>query len=210
MPSGPDLILQHLRDSSHELARHTADLDPPLPFLHADLYLLSSLVQKAIRRGDLLVARRAGHQLYALDKQRLWRRLAVAALEADRRNCLRRDGCRIGRACILAGRAPPCLVATCVPWMWRSSMPAKPSRTGPAIISAPSLTESQWTEPIKLYWDRRRLTHCWPLWRHLVNPGRAVFAPQSWPVAELKGLHTFPIEPKLCWPPSVKLAFLNF
>lgn len=38
-------------------------------------------MQKAIRRGDLSIARRAGHQLYALDRARLWRRLMVASLE---------------------------------------------------------------------------------------------------------------------------------
>jgi hypothetical protein len=58
-----------------------AELPPSQPFRHADPYLLASAVQKAIRRGDLDTARRAGHQLLELDRARLWRRLAVLALE---------------------------------------------------------------------------------------------------------------------------------
>ena len=55
--------------------------DTPRPFVGADQYLLASLVQKAIRRGDVTIARRAAHQLLALDPSRLWRRLRVIALE---------------------------------------------------------------------------------------------------------------------------------
>lgn len=57
------------------------DLTLPPPFRDADKYLLASLVQKAIRRGDLLSARRAGHQLLECDPARLWRRLRTIALE---------------------------------------------------------------------------------------------------------------------------------
>lgn len=74
------LLFQHLRDH-HDSANDTADLPPPRPFLHADVYVLASAVQKAIRRGDVEIARRAGHQLLAVDRSRLWRRLAVVALE---------------------------------------------------------------------------------------------------------------------------------
>lgn len=54
---------------------------PPEPFPYADQYLLASLMQKAIRRGNLPIARRAAYQLHSLDRQRLWRRLMVTALE---------------------------------------------------------------------------------------------------------------------------------
>lgn len=74
-------LFQFLADRAHELAALSADPAPPEPFPHADVYLLSSTMQKAIRRGDLAIARRAAHQLYTLDRQRLWRRIAVIALE---------------------------------------------------------------------------------------------------------------------------------
>jgi hypothetical protein len=74
------LLFQHLHDHLAP-ADDTAGLPPPRPFSHADPYLLASLVQKAIRRGDVAMARRAGHQLLGLDRTRLWRRLAVTALE---------------------------------------------------------------------------------------------------------------------------------
>lgn len=53
----------------------------PALFQGADKYVLASLIQKAIRRGDVATARRAGHQLLSLDPSRLWRRLRVTALE---------------------------------------------------------------------------------------------------------------------------------
>jgi hypothetical protein len=74
------LLFQHLRDH-HDPADHTADLPPPRPFHHADPHLLASAMQKAVRRGDTEIARRAGHQLLAMDRSRFWRRLAVVALE---------------------------------------------------------------------------------------------------------------------------------
>ncbi len=80
MKQAASLLFQHLRDH-HDPADHTADLPPPRPFPHADAYLLASATQKAIRRGDIDVARRAGHQLLRLDRARLWRRLTVIALE---------------------------------------------------------------------------------------------------------------------------------
>jgi hypothetical protein len=76
-----DLLFQFLRDRSHDLAALDFDDSPTDPFPHADPYLLSSAMQKAIRRGDSAIARRAGHQLFMLDRARLWRRLAVVALE---------------------------------------------------------------------------------------------------------------------------------
>ena len=63
------------------LAEHTLDPKTPAPFLHADPWLLASLLQKAVRRGELAMARRAGHQLLNVDPTRLWRRVMVTALE---------------------------------------------------------------------------------------------------------------------------------
>jgi hypothetical protein len=74
------LLFEFLR-ARHDIADPPAALPPPAPFILPDPYLLASTVQKAIRRGDLEVAQRAGHQLHGLDRQRLWRRLAVTALE---------------------------------------------------------------------------------------------------------------------------------
>lgn len=80
MKQAAAMLFQHLCDH-HEPASHIADLPPPRQFQHADAYLLASAMQKAIRRGDIDVARRAGHQLLTMDRSRLWRRLAVIALE---------------------------------------------------------------------------------------------------------------------------------
>ncbi len=80
MNQAASLLFQHLRDH-HDPADDTADLPAPRPFRHADPYLLASAMQKAVRRGDIDVARQAGHQLLAMDRTRLWRRLAVVALE---------------------------------------------------------------------------------------------------------------------------------
>lgn len=79
-PAPATLLFQFLRDRQ-DRAEAVSDLTSPAPFAHADPYLLASAMQKAIRRSDLTTARRSGHQLYALDRQRLWRRLAVVALE---------------------------------------------------------------------------------------------------------------------------------
>jgi hypothetical protein len=70
-------LFQFIRDCAHDLTALTVDPEPPAQFPHADPYLLSSAMQKAIRRGNLTVARRAGHQLLPLDRARLWRRLAL-------------------------------------------------------------------------------------------------------------------------------------
>jgi hypothetical protein len=77
---GSDLLFHYLRDR-HDLAQLTLDHEPPPPFRHADQYLCASALQKSIRRGDIVIARRSAHQLYSLDRPRLWRRLAVIALE---------------------------------------------------------------------------------------------------------------------------------
>lgn len=81
MRNAPALLSQFIADRAHDLAVAHVDAEPPSPFADADVHLLASAMQKAIRRGDLSTARRAAHQLHALDRQRLWRRLAVIALE---------------------------------------------------------------------------------------------------------------------------------
>jgi hypothetical protein len=50
------------------------------PFV-ADKWIASSLMQKAIRRGDVDAARRAAATLYEQDRRSLWRRLMVIAFE---------------------------------------------------------------------------------------------------------------------------------
>lgn len=75
-----DRLFRFIQDRAPQTASRL-DASPPAPFPRADEYLCASLLQKAVRRGDLVIARRAGHQLYGLDRQRLWRRLAVIALE---------------------------------------------------------------------------------------------------------------------------------
>ena len=57
---GSDQPSRHLRDR-RDLAALTADPAVPAPFPNADPYLLASALQKAIRRGDHEVARRAAH-----------------------------------------------------------------------------------------------------------------------------------------------------
>jgi hypothetical protein len=77
----PAAILFHFLQDRLGALKPVLDPTPPAPFTLPDVYLLASGVQKAIRRGDLEIARRAGHQLHGLDRQRLWRRLAVVTLE---------------------------------------------------------------------------------------------------------------------------------
>jgi hypothetical protein len=64
-----------------DYANRDFDTSPPAPYPDSDVWLLASLVQKAVRRSDLEAARRAGHQLLRLDAPRLWRRLMTLALE---------------------------------------------------------------------------------------------------------------------------------
>jgi hypothetical protein len=74
-------LFHHVRDRIHDLAKHSLALKPLPGFAGADPWLLASLLQKAIRRSDLMVARRAAHQLLRLDSSRVWRRLMIVALE---------------------------------------------------------------------------------------------------------------------------------
>jgi hypothetical protein len=78
---GSKLLAEFLHDRIDDLAAVTTDNKPPPLFSCADQWLLASALQKSIRRGDIIVARRAGHQLLRLDRARLWRRLMTVALE---------------------------------------------------------------------------------------------------------------------------------
>jgi hypothetical protein len=58
-----------------------SSLSLPPHYAITNVYVLSSLLQKAVRRGELDVARKAGHALLSRDPMRVWRRLCVTALE---------------------------------------------------------------------------------------------------------------------------------
>jgi hypothetical protein len=74
-------LFQYVRERFRVLASHALDFEHPKPFDCVDAALLASIFQKAIRRGALSLARRAGHQLFTKDRQKLWRRLMTVALE---------------------------------------------------------------------------------------------------------------------------------
>ena len=81
MMGGSERLFHSLRARIPELAKHTSDPKAPSAIAGADPWMLASMLQKAIRRGDLQVARRAGHQLLAIDPSRLWRRMMTVGLE---------------------------------------------------------------------------------------------------------------------------------
>lgn len=64
------------------LAREIPILDHAIPDpMRADKWLLSSAMQKAIRRGEYELAAQAAHGLWLADRQNFWRRLHVTSLE---------------------------------------------------------------------------------------------------------------------------------
>ncbi len=63
-----------------ERAIKRGKLIQPEPLV-GDKWLLSSAMQKAIRRGDVEMAERAASSLWHQDRMSFWRRLHVAALE---------------------------------------------------------------------------------------------------------------------------------
>ena len=81
IPREVEQLLKFVKCRRDALASTVFDPRKPRPYLHADRWLLASLLQKAIRRSDVDVARRAGHQLLYCDPSRLWRRLMVVGLE---------------------------------------------------------------------------------------------------------------------------------
>lgn len=76
-----DVLLEFVRAHHSDFAKLNFETKAQVPYEGADIWLLASLVQKAVRRGDLQTARRAGHQLLGLDAPRLWRRVMTLALE---------------------------------------------------------------------------------------------------------------------------------
>jgi hypothetical protein len=54
---------------------------PAIEPMQGDQWLLVSAMQKAIRRGQINTALRAGYALWNIDRQRFWRRLHIVALE---------------------------------------------------------------------------------------------------------------------------------
>jgi hypothetical protein len=76
-----ECLLEFVRSRLPRYAKRNLVTPVQDPFGDADVWVLASLLQKAIRRSDLEVARRAGHQLLRLDANRLWRRLMTVALE---------------------------------------------------------------------------------------------------------------------------------
>jgi replication-associated recombination protein RarA len=68
-------VLDRIHD---QLNRSICIADDPL---RCDRWVASSLVQKAIRRGDVELAKRAAFRLLELDKEAIWRRLVVIAFE---------------------------------------------------------------------------------------------------------------------------------
>lgn len=73
-------ILKRHQDSlSAKLKQHLSRTTPALEI--KDPFIVSSCVQKGLRRGDAKVATAAALSLLALDPSRLWRRLVVCAFE---------------------------------------------------------------------------------------------------------------------------------
>ena len=81
MTQNSEYLFHFFRDRVHDFAKHDSEFEPAIPIKDADPWLLASLLQKAIRRGDVAMARRAAHHLLKIDAQRLWRRLMTVALE---------------------------------------------------------------------------------------------------------------------------------
>ncbi len=67
--------LERLRDQLH---RSDNNVDDPL---RCDRWIVSSVLQKSIRRGDVELAQRAACTLHAFDRSAIWRRLVVIACE---------------------------------------------------------------------------------------------------------------------------------
>ena len=71
-----------LVDAKQRLAAKLSDYDPPvLHPIEADPWVVSSLLQKSIRRGETEIAQRAAHTLFMLKGSAIWRRLMVIAYE---------------------------------------------------------------------------------------------------------------------------------
>jgi hypothetical protein len=78
---GCNHLFQYFRDRMDGFVSHSFEASPDAPLRGADRWLLASLLQKAVRRGDVTIARRAAHHLLMVDPSRLWRRLMTIGLE---------------------------------------------------------------------------------------------------------------------------------
>ncbi|HJW41054.1 MAG TPA: hypothetical protein VJ476_07475, partial [Rhizomicrobium sp.] len=81
MTQASSVLLSHLQEAAKDFCSAEIFASAPEHFAIGDPWLLASCVQKAIRRDELLLARRAAHHLLKLDPQRLWRRLLTIGLE---------------------------------------------------------------------------------------------------------------------------------
>ena len=71
-----------LAEAKQRLARNLDRADPSsLEPISADPWVLTSLLQKAIRRGETEIAKRAANTLYTVKKSTIWRRLMIIAFE---------------------------------------------------------------------------------------------------------------------------------
>ena len=72
----PNIVRSQIAD---DLARYSPERKPDQ--LEADKWVLASAFQKAIRRADIKTAQSCTTSLLLIDKQMLWRRTMVIALE---------------------------------------------------------------------------------------------------------------------------------
>ncbi len=75
-----DILRQTLLQSQRDSVGPSRPLDDVEP-LPCDRWLASSALQKAIRRGDVLIAQRALRTLYRHEPRSAWRRLLIVACE---------------------------------------------------------------------------------------------------------------------------------
>jgi hypothetical protein len=77
-----DVMTAVIVEAKHKLARNFNHVNPSSvgPIL-ADPWVVSSLLQKSIRRGDAEIAQKAAHTLFKLKGSAIWRRFIVIAFE---------------------------------------------------------------------------------------------------------------------------------
>ncbi|PZO88662.1 MAG: hypothetical protein DI626_01265 [Micavibrio aeruginosavorus] len=75
-------MTHHLENILARIEQGLRFFEPPaVEPMQGDQWLLASAMQKAIRRGEVKTALRAGYALWNIDRQRFWRRLHIIALE---------------------------------------------------------------------------------------------------------------------------------
>src|SRR5262249_10106951 len=70
-----------LREAKQRLARKIDSHSAPTNLIAADPWVVSSLLQKSIRRGETQIAQEAAFTLMKLNGSAIWRRLMVIAFE---------------------------------------------------------------------------------------------------------------------------------